>query len=932
MKRNLIIIVIIFLAAVGGFYYFTKDDVNFSRDSSVYKAIPVTTPFFIEFNSINAFDLKNPALNALNQAGLFTVFFTQMQHADSLIMAQEQIPKTLKNEPFIIAFDFTGRSEIVPIFIKKIDNNNEQDAMLGLLHAVYPQQKFSYTRRDYSQYEINEISAKENENATPVFFTFSDGLFVASHKSILVEQAIRQLSAKGVLNNPYFKRVNKSVTAQSEISLYVQHGHFPNYLKNLLNGQNVKSVNELGEAENRNYRRAIQSFADFAAWSEFDIQLKNDQISLAGISAADDSLNHFLSVFNEQEPVRFNADEVLPKNTSFFCSYAFSDKDKFFNRLEDYFMHSDFYYQREEMVKKMEMGFRADLRNTLQEIVKNEVIVASATIPVNPDDKTSYFIVHTEGANVATEKLKNLLTAYASRKEITLKDLESEYSIDNELKYTFYKFPYPSLPGIWLGKPFGFSQAGYVVVYENYLVFSNSEKGLQEYLHAMALDATLTNDMRYMRFKQKTSNRTNINVYADINRSFSLTRHLISDELNNTLEESEEEIRKFWAINWQVERSKDVYFNSVMVGFNENAREEAQTTWQSSIGSQINFKPQIMENHNNPDNREIVLQDELNKIYQVTSEGRIQWSVQLPGKIMSEIHQIDYYKNGKLQYLFNTKEKLWLLDRNGNNVAHFPIDLRSPATNGVNVFDYENSRNYRYFIAGEDRKIYAYDYSGKLVSGWEFDKTDHSVTTPVQHFRIGRKDYIVFKDKLQIYILDRRGQTRVGIAAQFENSSNPLLLNLDGLPKIVASDINGQVYYIYFNGKYEVKDVGKFSSKHFFTCDDLDGNGVPDFVFVDGYELDVRDENGKRMFREKFDSPVHHLPNIYNFGPKMKKVGIVEADAGRIYLFNPDGKLHDGFPLQGNSEFSIGVITENSGQLNLVVGSEDGNLFNYTLN
>ncbi|WP_346862145.1 hypothetical protein [uncultured Draconibacterium sp.] len=46
-------------------------------------------------------------------------------------------------------------------------------------------------------------------------------------------------------------------------------------------------------------------------------------------------------------------------------------------------------------------------------------------------------------------------------------------------------------------------------------------------------------------------------------------------------------------------------------------------------------------------------------------------------------------------------------------------------------------------------------------------------------------------------------------------------------------------------------------------------------------------------------------------------------------MFDSNGKLHDGFPLSGNSEFSIGKLT--NAQLNLVVGSSEGSLYNYIL-
>ena len=156
-------------------------------------------------------------------------------------------------------------------------------------------------------------------------------------------------------------------------------------------------------------------------------------------------------------------------------------------------------------------------------------------------------------------------------------------------------------------------------------------------------------------------------------------------------------------------------------------------------------------------------QDTQNNLLQVTGSGRIRWSIPVPGPVLSEVHQLDFYSNGRLQYLFNTKDKLYLIDRDGNNVAPFPLNLPSPATNGVNVFDYDNNRRYRYFLAGEDKKIYAFDQNGKKLSGWNFDKTDDEVTTPVQHFRVDGKDYIVFKDKSTIYMQDRQGEKRISV-------------------------------------------------------------------------------------------------------------------------------------------------------------------------
>jgi DNA-binding beta-propeller fold protein YncE len=121
------------------------------------------------------------------------------------------------------------------------------------------------------------------------------------------------------------------------------------------------------------------------------------------------------------------------------------------------------------------------------------------------------------------------------------------------------------------------------------------------------------------------------------------------------------------------------------------------------------------------------------------------------------------------------------------------------------------------------------------------------------------------------------------------------------------------------------------SKNHFFNVNDINSNGLLDFVFIDNQKLIVIDENGKKLFTEKFKSAITNYPNIYTFSPKEKKIGVVNQSENRIYLFGPDGNLHQGFPLHGNSEFSIGKINSGSNYLNLIVGSNDENIYNYRL-
>ncbi|MCK7534373.1 MAG: hypothetical protein MZV63_26820 [Marinilabiliales bacterium] len=90
---------------------------------------------------------------------------------------------------------------------------------------------------------------------------------------------------------------------------------------------------------------------------------------------------------------------------------------------------------------------------------------------------------------------------------------------------------------------------------------------------------------------------------------------------------------------------------------------DSQTTWQCNIGSQLITKPVFTINHNDKENREVMVQDKTNKLHQISNDGTIRWSIEIDEPVMSEIFQIDYLANGKLQYLFSTKNKLYIVDQ-----------------------------------------------------------------------------------------------------------------------------------------------------------------------------------------------------------------------------------------------------------------------------
>ncbi|MEA3443628.1 MAG: hypothetical protein U9R19_02755, partial [Bacteroidota bacterium] len=379
--------------------------------------------------------------------------------------------------------------------------------------------------------------------------------------------------------------------------------------------------------------------------------------------------------------------------------------------------------------------------------------------------------------------------------------------------------------------------------------------------------------------------------------------------------------------------NRQMVYNDIYLKYGPLDTDKPRTRWELRLDTTFTFKPKFVLNHYTG-NREIFIQDDNNKIYLINYAGRILWQKQLDQAIMGDVHQIDYYKNNKLQLLFNTKNKLHLIDRLGNYVERYPVNLSSPATNGIGVIDYNNKKDYRIFIACQNKRVYLYSIEGNIIKGWKFKHSEHAVSNQVQHFISKNKDYIVFNDENKSYILNRRGKERVKPEIDFAISKNGKYIFEDRKSgndaRMIITGPDGTIYFVYLDGKVESLKIHDFSNNHFFDYRDVDGDKLKDFIFVDGKKLEVYNLIQTKLIDLQFDQEIEHRPISYIFPGNSRKLGIVAHKRNEIFLINSDGSLYQGFPLLGHTLFSIGSITGNQ-KFNLFVGTNDNFLYNYEI-
>ncbi len=470
----------------------------------------------------------------------------------------------------------------------------------------------------------------------------------------------------------------------------------------------------------------------------------------------------------------------------------------------------------------------------------------------------------------------------------------------------------------------------YFTFYDNYMVTGSSEITLSRFLYDNILNKTLANDVFYREFENLLPSRSGYLFYCNPSRITDYLAEYLSSGFAEGIRRNRIAFNKLQSVGFQLASINEMIYNNLSVRYKDQIMEESTTEWETLLDTTASIKPFFFKNHITGA-REIFIQDMNNNAYLINAAGRVLWKVMVNERIMSTVYMIDYYRNGKLQLLFSGRNNIHILDRNGNYVERYPVKLRSPATNSLALFDYDNNNTYRLVIAGEDKMIYSYDKSGNTVKGWKPFRTAGQVTSEAGFYRVSGKDFIVVADEASLYFLDRSGNVRLRLKdAVTKAKGSALRLSPGSKPSLVCSSPQGEVQYVYFDGEVRKFSLRPFAFDHSFDFFDIDGDGFGEYIFIEKGKLYLYDHDRTEIFSKDFSSERLGGPINFIFSATDRKIGVFDADRKLIYLIDKRGEIMKGFPLRGASMFSINKLSSEN-DWNLIVGGTDRFLYNYKL-
>ena len=612
----------------------------------------------------------------------------------------------------------------------------------------------------------------------------------------------------------------------------------------------IKSIKEQANTEYNKYNKTFNTSSSFgiilnknlsknlinSTFNFKDLNLKNnlgfvvnvfnDKILLNGLSYVDDSTKISNNIFNGLISSKLKNYEIVPKNVSRLKSFNLSS------------------YSNYKKNSKLE-----DLKEDRLSSIVNENLIEYSELILNEDQ---LFIIRLKDIQLFKDYLSENNNIKSTHRNFNIYD---NTFLDYKLTNSVIKYNYKKK----------------ILVFKNHIVFSDNETTLIEFINENLKGNTLQEDSSFNNSLTEISSFNTLNNNYFTNSDYNFFKELNILNSKNDFTENSFQL---------VQDNEIIHFNAIISKAKASKNNlKISKQFEVEIDEEILMNPHFIKNYATK-KLDIVVQDKKNNLYLISNKGSVVWKRKIGQPILGKISQIDLYKNGRLQLIFNTKNKVFVLDRNGKEVKPFPKSFNDDITQPISIFDYDKNKNYRILVT-QGKELLLYDKNGKKVNGFKYSRSNSKITSSPKHFRILNKDFIVFKTGKKLKILNRRGRERIKLKDEVVLSNENIfkldnkLITITNDQKLVEIDVSGTVSLSNLNNSKNLK------------------------LNTDNYNnIIILDENKMRLNSSYVDLPFSN----YNT-PKLTKinnnlfVSLFDSQNNKSYLFNKNLQPNSSFPI-----------------------------------
>ncbi len=714
----------------------------------------------------------------------------------------------------------------------------------------------STTQKSIQQIDYNGTSIGHLKRDSDIYFTTVNNIFLASTSQLLLENAIREENSGSDHTDQDFLKVSKTISSSASAYLFIKGDDA---------GKNFSDVFTGGSSS---------IFKNNFKWSALDLNLESSKVQINGILTYENSTKNRLYILEGTGPADTKISEITPVEAKGTVAFAYKNWDDYLKNIISY---------RQATPKEFSLK--------LNELFSNSTEVGSIYM-----DNSQIIALRPLDMDLAREALAAQQEELEIYRDIAIKKLTDSVAFKIAFREMF------DLPTV----------NAYCEV-NDFLIFGQNPSVLKNVIANTQNRTVLAERENFQDINQNLSNESSLYFTGSVAKMKNFLAGLTNEDEGEVIKNINLEDYPY-AVAQIIQDENFAHFNALVEKNNIKPESGAVSQLSSTqLNADLATAPQFVKNHRTK-GMDIAVQDVEHVLYLISNKGKILWKKQLKSKILGSVDQVDLYKNGRLQLAFTTSDSFYILDRNGNEVAPFPIKFENDVTQPLAVFDYDGNRNYR-FVISQGSNLLMYNKDAKIVKGFKFTAAKSNLIFPPKHIRIGTKDYIVVTQQNgTLNILDRTGDTRVAVKEKIDFGYNPVY---EGENNFLIYDANANKITISQNGKITSNKSGLSSELKYYRNEKSE-------AILNENELIINNKEQELDF------------GLYT-GLKVETIGkntytlVTDEQAKRVYIFDSRGNLLPNFPVYGTSAASMGNLERNK-NLGLVVQGESDTVLTYRIN
>jgi len=846
---------VLLIAAAWYFLYF-------KRHNGAINAMPADVFCMMEISDNPAFLASLDHDASLREFGAMEMFGSMYQdyRLFSAIMGSDPDLKADFAAGTLLAGSFaTGKEGVATLFLLELSEAKglKMQNLVPALNKIQPE----VSTHTFEREQIYEMYYTGLE--TRFSFAIVQNILIYSTTPVLVENAILQFK-KGnpVSENAAFSKVFGALSGNGPFRIF----------------WNLPKLSEyIGRYAEVSFYDAVSEIAGFGTWMGFTVSNSADGLQINGYCAADTDEGNTLSTYSGQ----YSADmhPAVPANTAVLYRVLTDHlAERISSKLTNEVLNRRFFdHWSAWMGPQLLVGISESL----------DAAFMSRAFVIIPATDSKLGMSHLDKiVNYDTLEWRGFRTFSIADAEI-VQAISGMHTPD-------------TLFGAWV---------------EDACVLAFSKPQLLRMLESAAGKTTLHLQADYLKLRTQVSATFNASVFLQLNASEQIARSIFSEKVADSTFQL---MRKFPALELQFTQLDDLF---IVNGFLQNDQAESKqpgSLWATSIGNPIIRGPFVVYNdatglHN------ILVQDSAHVLYLLSPGGDMLWRTPLDAPMRSAPHPVDFYGNGKTQFLFNTDLSIYLMNIRGEMVEGFPITLTTTMTNPLGIA-VSGKGDHRFFVACNNGNVYGYYKDGKPIPGWNPLRNVGKVQQPI----------VAFKDKANWFFaligeheVEVRGENGNVVARNTLSDPAMKAALLDS--NLIISGNSGKVFIMPLTEKrFTGFTVAESTQLMEFVPAKRDSSLV--FLTLQEDYIKLLDISGGTIFTHQ---PAGALSSLFALQFRDEPVYGYAMDNGRLMLLDNSGMPRTGFPAEGSAQSIVADLTGN-GDVVLITVSED-RIFAYRL-